>query len=329
MNNQLSLLIPTITEDIGASEDHDASIFEQKGSVEEILLCGPDLAMASLLSSKNNPPAQIILELVHLHATRDHIVLMPPQMLDIQESEALALRASVQEILEHYVGPDGECNPSRWIYPAGDFIDLLTHSPQLVSGLNIDIWMPKDLHTPGIAKKWRQFQNEIQMVWHNHPVNAARLERGVLSINSIWLYANAPAQNYLPHECLTPVTKIFSHHPLGSALDARLTPLLLENIIPPANEHNVVFAEHLPLTEWEDYWLKSLNALQQKKIQKLQLWQYRAGKLHYHTVTHPEFSSRFLPQFLHKRLPQKSQAIAWVEYAKKLHWTPVSVDLCK
>jgi hypothetical protein len=33
--------------------------------------------------------------------------------------------------------------------------------------------------------------NEIQMVWHEHPVNLAREERGEVPINSLWLYGGA------------------------------------------------------------------------------------------------------------------------------------------
>jgi hypothetical protein len=33
--------------------------------------------------------------------------------------------------------------------------------------------------------------NEIQMVWHEHPVNIARAERGEVPINSLWLFGGA------------------------------------------------------------------------------------------------------------------------------------------
>jgi len=36
--------------------------------------------------------------------------------------------------------------------------------------------------------KWRRLQNELQMLLHDHPVNAAREARGELAINGIWFW---------------------------------------------------------------------------------------------------------------------------------------------
>ncbi|MFX8047684.1 hypothetical protein ABTK64_20425, partial [Acinetobacter baumannii] len=56
--------------------------------------------------------------------------------------------------------------------------------PQRATGHNIDIWM----HKGEQERAWRKFQNEIQMTWYDHPVNQAREARGLLPVNSVWLF---------------------------------------------------------------------------------------------------------------------------------------------
>jgi hypothetical protein len=72
-----------------------------------------------------------------------------------------------------------------------------------------DAWFVRATHTPAIttrplaavpgrtlrdclpqgddARKWRRWQNEIQMLLHEHPVNAAREKDGRAPANSVWL----------------------------------------------------------------------------------------------------------------------------------------------
>ncbi len=63
-----------------------------------------------------------------------------------------------------------------------------TVSPEALAGQNIAGWWPDS----DAWLAWRRILNEIQMVWHNHPVNEARLERGLPAINGVWLYGGAP-----------------------------------------------------------------------------------------------------------------------------------------
>jgi hypothetical protein len=63
-----------------------------------------------------------------------------------------------------------------------------TVSPEALAGQNIAGWWPDS----DAWLAWRRILNEIQMVWHNHPVNEARLERGLPAINGVWLFGGAP-----------------------------------------------------------------------------------------------------------------------------------------
>jgi hypothetical protein len=321
MNNQIIFLVPPLADESNEFEHSDDAIFEQKGTIEEILLLGPQVPIAAKLSRNQDLQPRIVLELVHLHATRDHIVLMDPTLLSIQAEEEQALRNSVADTLDHYLGSHGEFLDSHWIYPAGDFLELQTHSPSLVSGLNMDIWMPKDTKTPGIAKKWRQLQNEIQMIWHDHPVNEARLERGELPINSVWLHGIGCLTDIIPHPLLNDVQQIFSNHYLGNSLDARLNPLSLESIVPNKDHHHFVFAQHLAASEWERYWQKSLSALHNKELAQIQLIRHLHGAPQKHHLSLKDLELGLLTKIFRFQQRQNLQYPSWLEYSKKILWS--------
>ena len=320
MNNQLSFLIPEFLLDSAELTESDDAIFEQKGTFEELLLLGPHVPIAAKLRGISDDQPQICLELVHLHATRDHVILMDPSLLRITPEEEIALRTSVMETLEHFLGSLGEFYPHRWIYPAGEFTELLTHTPSLASGLNIDIWMPKDTHTPDLAKKWRRLQNEIQMIWHDHPVNEARLTRGELTVNSVWLYGIGSVADFSQHPILKNVDYLFTDHILGSALDKRITPLSLEKVIPKNNQHHFVFAQDLKPAQWDDYWNTSMQVLQQKTLDQITLYRYHRGQLQHHVLHPKELRLGFFQNLFHKNTSKKHFP-TWLEYAKKIQWT--------
>jgi len=62
-------------------------------------------------------------------------------------------------------------------------------SPSALHGRDLSDWWPMDPAWRG----WRKLLNEIQMLWHEHPVNTARAEEGKPPINGVWLYGGAVA----------------------------------------------------------------------------------------------------------------------------------------
>lgn len=51
----------------------------------------------------------------------------------------------------------------------------------------LDSGLPRHVH----ARDGRRLLNEIQMLWHSHPINTDREARGLAQINGIWLYGGA------------------------------------------------------------------------------------------------------------------------------------------
>lgn len=128
-----------------------------------------------------------ILQPVHIHVARDHLVLTDPRQLMLEESQARILFDVAKPLFDE-VGMDliyG--NPDTWFVRADDWAELQTATPDAASGHNIDIWMPKG----PTERSWRKIQNEVQMHWHDHPVNQEREMHRLKPVNSLWLWGGA------------------------------------------------------------------------------------------------------------------------------------------
>ena len=163
-----------------------------RGLAYEKFLLGPNNASAPLeLQSygieitESSPIARI--EPVHIHAARDHLVLTSTEILDLRQDEADALFDSVKDIFAEMATATYRPRTNRWFIETPSLQSLSTVSTEQAQGRNIDHWMPLDTTTAGIARQWRKWQNDIQMIWFNHPVNEARESEGMLPINSIWI----------------------------------------------------------------------------------------------------------------------------------------------
>jgi len=322
MNAKISFLVPPFPDNDSVDTEESNEIFENQGTLEEIFFTGPQVPLAALLHPEPEHHAWMCLELVHLHATRDHIVLMDPRLHRVSEVEEQDLRASVQEIIAEKFGTQGHFFAQRWILPAGAMSELNTHTPSQAMGLNMDVWMPKDRLQTGLAKKWRKLQNEIQMVWHDHPVNEARLLRGELPINSVWVYGIGSLAAVQPHPYLNEVTHIFSAHPLAQTLDTRSQGLHADFQIPATGEHYLIVAQDMPSATWQTLWEKSIKALQEKKIEHIICIHRQAGAwvkhvLHWHDVQSGLFKQLF------GRSNQSHPHAQWSTYVKKISWSPL------
>lgn len=125
---------------------------------------------------------------VHLRIHIDKVVLDPaPLRLEPAEAEALvaSLNAHFAEDGLHFCAPAPERGYLRVPHP----LRLHTRSPDAVSGQAIDAHLPQGED----ARLWRARMNEIQMLLHDHPVNAAREARGLAPVNGLWLWGGGVA----------------------------------------------------------------------------------------------------------------------------------------
>ena len=117
---------------------------------------------------------------VHWDVGADHILMADPQSLDLHEADSRALLAAMQP----YFSEDGitleYTSAERWRARARVFDGLASASLDRVAGREITAWMPTE---PSL----RRLQSEMQMLLYTHPVNDARLARGLASVNSFWV----------------------------------------------------------------------------------------------------------------------------------------------
>jgi hypothetical protein len=135
------------------------------------------------------PGQWFIVNPVHFHIARDHLVLTDQRQLLLSEAESRALFDAARPYFEE-VGKTLLYGDSQtWFVRADDWEGLQTSTPDAACGHNIDIWMPKGAN----ALAWRKLQNEVQMLWHTHSVNAEREMQGHKPVNSLWLWGGATA----------------------------------------------------------------------------------------------------------------------------------------
>ncbi len=137
--------------------------------------------------------AAFIVRPVSLHVGLDHLVLQSSQALDLTDAESRALFDDAvawlapEPVRLSWVSVEcwrlAELAPDKTL-----FSSLRGASSHRACGRNIDVWLPQGAG----ARGWRRLVNEVQMRWHTHPVNAARLARGAPVINGLWLEGPAP-----------------------------------------------------------------------------------------------------------------------------------------
>jgi hypothetical protein len=67
------------------------------------------------------------------------------------------------------------------------------------------------------GRRWRALFNEVQVILHQHPVNAERRARGLPPVNSLWLWGGGP----LPQRVTTRLSGVIGDDLLLSALAKR------------------------------------------------------------------------------------------------------------
>lgn len=136
-------------------------------------------------ASDASPQACARLTPFHGLVGSDRITLVPSSELKLSEDESRALFASVKPLFESEGVALHWRSPLNWSVGHESLEQLPCASLARAEGDSVQRWQAR---TPlGQARLLRRLQNEAQMVLHGHPVNAQRVERGELPVNSLWL----------------------------------------------------------------------------------------------------------------------------------------------
>jgi len=147
---------------------------------------------------------------VSLSAGRDSVLLSDAVRFDVSRDEAASLVSSLNA---HFASAGIAFHPQqsgRW-YARTEFDPGMTAPPLAeVRGQATIEFLPAGPE----GGRWRSILNEIQMVLHEHPINAAREARGAATVNGLWLWgagrmADTPRATY---------QRVTSDNPIASGL---------------------------------------------------------------------------------------------------------------
>lgn len=130
---------------------------------------GPELAWALLTP-------------VHLAVGTDGVDVLPPAALQLSESDAARLVATLRELWPEAEGWRWQLlDATRWALGHASALDgLQAASIERAAGRPIEPWLPE-------ARVLRRWQNEAQMLLHGHALNIEREARGELAVNAVWI----------------------------------------------------------------------------------------------------------------------------------------------
>lgn len=154
---------------------------------------GPELAWA-------------LMSPVHLAVGNDGVDVLPPAALNLSESDAARFAAVLHELWPEAEGWQWRLlDATRWAIGHASALDgLEAASIERAAGRPIEPWLPQ-------SRVLRRWQNEAQMLLHEHALNVEREARREHAINSVWIGDIGRS----------------SGQPTGVTVDARLTEPLL------------------------------------------------------------------------------------------------------
>ena len=113
--------------------------------------------------------------------------------LRLSMPEALALAAPLLPVFEEAGMRLEVSSPDRWHLRLPSDIPLPAFdAPEQAMGEDLFLHLPQGPE----GRRWRILLNEVQVLLHQHPLNAERRTRGLPPINSVWLWGGGrlPAQ---------------------------------------------------------------------------------------------------------------------------------------
>ncbi len=221
--------------------------------------CGPALAEAAASGH------WFIVQPANIQISRTHSLLSDPRALQLTEDESRGLYDIARPYFEELGKPLLYAAPGLWFVRADDWSGLRTASPDAATTQYISDWVPEGER----ARDYRKLQNEIQMLWHEHPVNEERHARGLQQVNSFWLWGGSAL--------VTPAVTPSAPPPWVAAAGApswmqalaapdRRAPDAARLIAEAANAVTVVLAQLIPSAQTGDWadWLARMQRLEQE-----------------------------------------------------------------
>ena len=191
----------------GAARDLDATVGDFFGLSAGAPGTLP-VAPLTWLADTGTPGAGYIMRVdpVHLRADQSSLRLYDSRAFSIDPGEAQELAAAFNDLYQDRGWHLEVVAPARWYLALSEPPVLETRSPNECAGRDINELLPRGAH----SREWHALLNEVQMLFHAHPINTARELRGEPLINSIWPWGGG----VLPDVVETSVARVVTDHPL-------------------------------------------------------------------------------------------------------------------
>lgn len=134
-----------------------------------------------------------VAEPVHFLTALDHLRLAPLGAIALTDGEAAALAESLRSHLAGTPFTLETVTAEHWSLGCTQPLAIASRDPVDAVGCNVRDLLPEGPD----GRTVRGLMNELQMVLHDHPVNAARERAGQPAVNALWLWgfgAAAPAR---------------------------------------------------------------------------------------------------------------------------------------
>ena len=194
------------TPDLGGDPAHPDTPFERLLGQARGLTADAALPLGAWAAECTGlqAPAWALLTPLHLELDAQQALALPLAALALDDAESRALFNDLQPLFPDAQGwQSAYLEPTQWLIGHACLAELRCASVQRIVQRPLTPWLP--------GERWlRRLQNEAQMLLHAHPVNLARMARGALAVNSVWIHgAGAPAGQALPVSLVQE-----PHHPL-------------------------------------------------------------------------------------------------------------------
>jgi len=150
---------------------------------------------------------------VHLLVQRDRVLLAAALAGELERVESEALVAQFNAHFAEQGMALTVAAGGRWYLRLAEPAALVTTPTQRLVGHDIHPALPRGRD----GGRWHGLLNEIQMLFHAHPINIEREARGLPAVNALWIWGGGQ----LPQGATSHYRAVYSSEPLARGL-ARL-----------------------------------------------------------------------------------------------------------
>lgn len=130
----------------------------------------------------------------HIEIARSHMLMADVRSLGLTEAHSRALFDLAKPYFDDSGMPLLYGDAHTWFIRADDWAGLETTTPDAAAGMNLTDWLPEGAK----SKDYRRLQNEVQMLWYQHPANTEREASGQQAINGFWPWGSATCPQLIP-----------------------------------------------------------------------------------------------------------------------------------